>query len=77
MTERATAFSTPDEISYFRFASIKQRLKLESVGLKFRGGSTRSLVAKEFGLKPRAPFAEYIAYCESQMAILIAKKKQS
>lgn len=65
---------TPDSVAYFRFAALKGRLKLESKGLGFRGGATRPQLAKEFGLKPRAPYEEYIAYCESQMALLIAKK---
>lgn len=65
---------TPDSISYFRFASLKGALKLEKVGLKTRGGALRPKLAKEFGLSPKAPHADFIAYCESKMAILIAKK---
>lgn len=72
--QQAQVFDTPDGISYFRFASIKAQLKMEKVGLKSRGGALRPRLAKEFGLSPRAPHSDYIAYCESQMAILKAKQ---
>jgi hypothetical protein len=44
-----------------RFVSLRGMLKLESVGMKTRGGSLRPRLADEFGLKPRAPYATYIA----------------
>jgi len=72
--EKAFIADTPDAVSYFRFASIKQQLKLEQVGLKSSGGALRPRLAKEFNLKPKAPHADYIAYCESQLTILRARK---
>jgi len=67
--------NTPDGISYFRFASVKGMLNLESKGLYGRGGALRPRLAAEFGLKPRDSYAKYIAYCEAQLAILLAKKE--
>ncbi len=66
--------TTPDEITYFRFASIKQQLKLEKLGMKSSGGSLRPRLAAEFGLKPRAPHDDYIAYCQAKMDALYEKK---
>lgn len=73
--EKSIVVNTPDGISYFRFASIKGMLNLESKGLYGRGGALRPRLAKEFGLKPRDSYAKYIAYCEAQMAILLANKE--
>jgi hypothetical protein len=69
-----TTVNTPEGISYFRFASLKGQLKLESVGLKSSSGALRPQLAKEFGLKPRAPHAEYIAYCIARMNELIPRQ---
>ena len=52
----------------FRLLSIKHQLKLEKLGLKSSGGALRPRLAKEFGLKPRAPHAEYIAKIEELLA---------
>lgn len=66
---------TPDKIRYFRLASVKGMLSLESKGLKSRGGALRPRLAAEFGLKPRDSYAKFIGYIESQLAILRAKKE--
>lgn len=58
---------TGDGVTAFRFASIKAQLKLEKVGLKSSGGALRPRLAKEFDLKPRADYAEYIAYCQAKI----------
>ena len=42
---------TGNAISLFRLMSIRGRLKLELKGIKFRGGSTFTVVKKEFNLK--------------------------
>lgn len=76
MSERGTVvLSGPTEVSYGRFAALKGALKMEKVGLKSRGGALRPRLAKEFGLKPRDSYDAYIAYCESQMAILLAERR--
>lgn len=62
-----TVISAPEGIQYARLASIKGRIKLEKVGMKFKGGSTRARVAEEFGLKPRAPHDEFIRVIEARM----------
>ncbi len=69
-----TMISSP-HVSYARFASLKGRLKLESKGLKFSGGATRPKLASEFNLSPRAPYQEYIDYCQAQMDKLLAEKQ--
>lgn len=70
----AQTFSTPDEIAYFRFCQLKYALKVEALGLKHKGGALRPKLATEFGLKPRDPLTAYIAYCETQQALLLAKR---
>ena len=67
--------SGPLEVSYGRYAMLKGALKLESVGMKTRGGPLRPKLAKEFKLSPRAPHADYIAYCVGRMAELLAEKQ--
>lgn len=74
MTQTPQVFQTPDEIAYYRFASLKFRLGVERAGMTFRDGATRPQLAAEFGLKPRDPLTAYIAYCETQMALLLAKR---
>lgn len=74
MTNEAIAFVTDDERAYYRFTVTKGRIKMEEKGLKFRDGAIRPKLAKEFGLKPRDPYSAYIAYCETQQALLLAKR---
>jgi hypothetical protein len=58
---------TGDSVNLFRLISIKHQLKLEKLGMKSRGGALRPRLAKEFGLRPRAPHADFIAYCEKKL----------
>ncbi len=69
----AIVCKTPAEISIFRLLSVKYQLKLEGLGLKSSGGPLRPRLAAEFGLKPRAPHAAYIAKCEELLAEAKAK----
>lgn len=71
---KAIIFQTPDEIAYFRLAALKGRVKLESKGMKMRGGSTRAFLAREFGLRPRASYEVVIKECERRMQALIDKR---
>lgn len=57
-------------ISVFRLLSMKGRVNLESKGLKFRGSSTRKLMALEMGLKPNAKYDVVIAAIEAKLAEL-------
>lgn len=59
--------TTHDEINFYRFASLKGSLKLESKGLKNRSGPLRPQLAVEFGLKPRDSHDKYIAFCLQKM----------
>ena len=59
--------STPTEINFGRFASLKGALKLESKGLKSRAGPLRPQLAAEFGLKPRDSHDKYIQFCVDKM----------
>jgi len=63
--------TTTAQINAFRFLSVKHQLKLEKLGMRSSGRALRPLLAKEFGLSPRAPYADYIAYCEKQAASAI------
>jgi hypothetical protein len=64
MTLSAT---TPNQISYVRLASLKGMVKLESKGLKTRGGAIRPRIATELGLKPRDSFDKFIETIQSKM----------
>jgi hypothetical protein len=67
MSEKSMTIDTPAGIEYYRLAVIKSRIKLESKGLKFRGNSTRSLVAAELGLTPRTKPEKFIEVIELKM----------
>lgn len=62
---------TPEQIAYFRYASLKYQLRLELSGLKSSGGALRPRLAKEFGLSPRAGHCRYIAHCAAKMQELM------
>lgn len=63
--------STPNQIGYVRLASLKGMVTLESKGLKGRGGPIRPRIAAELGLKPRAPYADFITAIQSRMTELL------
>ncbi len=62
-----TAFTTPAELSHFQLCAIRGRLKLESKGLKFRGGATRPAVAASLGLKPRDTYDKFLSVIETKI----------
>ena len=68
--------ATPDSVSYYRLASLKGMLKMESVGMKSRGGALRPRIASEFGLSSRTPHAVFIAEIQKRMDALIIMKNQ-
>lgn len=68
--------NTPDQIAFFRLASLKQQLKLEKVGLKSSGGAIRPRIATEFGLKPRDSHDKFIAAVQAKMDAMLPETKQ-
>lgn len=75
MNIEPVVLDTPEGISFFRFASLKQQFKLEKLGLRHSRGALRPRLAAEFGLKARDSHDKYIAYCEAQMQALETKVK--
>lgn len=76
-TQQAQVFQTPDEIAYYRFTALKFALKREMICKQYGMTVPRAIrpqLAKEFCLGPRAPYTTYIAYCETQQAVLLAKR---
>lgn len=59
------------QVAYARLATIVYGLRMESVGLKTRGGSLRRRLADEFEMSPRAPHADFIAEAKARMALLL------
>ena len=76
MSRESIVCDTPDAISHFRLASLKQQLRMEKAGLKSSGGAIRPRIAKEFGLSPRAPHDEYIALIQDLMDKAVTKVAQ-
>lgn len=58
---------TGQGVNVFRLISLKGMLRMEKVGMKTRGGSIRPRIAAEFGLKPRAPYDDYIAAVDAKL----------
>ena len=56
-----TTASTPEAIAVFRLLAVRGALKLESRGLKTRGGAIRPKWAKQLGLRPRDDYEVFIA----------------
>lgn len=54
-------------VQYFRLASLKQQLKLESLGMKSSGGVIRPRIAKEFNLPARASHQQFIDAVQAKM----------
>jgi hypothetical protein len=51
----------------FRWASVKQQLKLEALGLKSSGGALRPRMCAELGLKASAPYADFLAAVQARL----------
>lgn len=66
---------TPEGIAYYRLAAMKARVKVEKVGLRFKGPSTTALMRKEFGLSPRAPHDKVIAAIQTKMEEMLNELK--
>lgn len=62
------AITTPEGINAYRLASIRAALRLESVGMKTRGGALRPKIAKELGLRPRDSYATFIKELDTRIA---------
>lgn len=55
-----TGFVGPRGVAAFRTIVLRSAVKLESVGLKSRGGSKRALAIRELGLKRNATYDEVL-----------------
>lgn len=72
--------ATGKGVDYMRLASLRGMLRLEMQGMKSRLGPLRPKIAAEFGLKPRAPFRDFIVAVQTKMNELlpiIEKENQS
>lgn len=75
MSNESIMINTPDGIAFYRLASMKSAVKLESKGMKMsRGRSITPMARKEFGLKARAPHSEVIAAIEAKMQEMMDAK---
>jgi hypothetical protein len=72
-----TGTSTPQSIDYVRLGVLKGMVKLESKGMQTRGGAIRPRIAAEFGLKPRASYADFIATIQKKMDKIVRAKEQA
>jgi hypothetical protein len=69
---------TPEKISAFRLLSLRGRLQLELKGLRFKGGSTFTVVKQEFNLKgSRAKVLEQFNTILIEKGILLAPAEHS
>lgn len=56
----AIVFDTPASIRFYRLCSLRGMLRMESKGMKSRGGALRPQIAEELGLKPRDSYDKFI-----------------
>lgn len=63
---------TPDGIEYARLAALKGMLKLEGLGVRFKGGSVLRRVKREFG--SRGVREEVILEVQAKMDEILARK---
>lgn len=68
--------ATGKGIAYVRLCSLKGKVTLESKGMTSRMGAIRPRIADEFGLKPRAPYADYIAAIQAKMNTMLTEAQQ-
>jgi hypothetical protein len=66
----AIALTDPTRIEIFRLKIIKQRIKMECLGLRFKGRSTRAMVKQRFGLSRQANEEEMLAAIDRHIATL-------
>lgn len=71
-----TTLNTPTGIEYAQYAFLKAGLRMESVGMKTRGGALRPKHAKLLGLSPRAPYADFINAVKVRMNELLEQAKE-
>ena len=71
-----STLTTPEEIEYFRLASLKAAVKLEALGMRHSSGLVTPRIRKQLGLRARAPHAEVISLLQSKMDILLSRKAQ-
>jgi hypothetical protein len=58
---------TNEKIEYFNLSRAKSAIKLESLGMKSRGGSLRKKFAIHFGLKSNASHEQVIEKIQEKM----------
>jgi hypothetical protein len=63
----AIILDTPEQIHYAQLAAVKGRLKLEALGIQFRGPKIRKHWAVKLGLKPTAPYLAVIRAIDAEM----------
>lgn len=71
----ATLINTPHGIRYAHFCALKGAVRLETLGLKRRGESARSIACRELGLPPRTPAAKVLAKLEDKVAEMLAERE--
>jgi hypothetical protein len=64
LAANGTATITGTDIGAYRLLSLKSMLRMESKGMKSRGGALRPRIAEELGLKPRDSYEVFIAKIE-------------
>lgn len=67
--------TTPDQISYVRLASVKGMIRMESRGLKSRGGSVKNKICKEFGISIRTSHDDVIKIIQEKMDAYLTQKQ--
>ena len=75
-TVASVELSNPDHIEIFSWLVVKQRLKLEQLGMKHSQGSTRVRVAPLLKLSPRAKYETFLTAVDAKVAQLKQQLQQ-
>jgi hypothetical protein len=71
----AVVINTPEGIAFARLAALKGGVRLESIGLKRRGMSAKSIACRDLGLSVRTPHTEVIKAIQSKMDEMLAGRE--
>lgn len=76
MTIEQAIVATGAGITLFRLLALRGMVRMESHGMKTRGGAIRPRIAEELGLRARATYADFLNRIEELIAAIKSDIKE-